>query len=169
MGNRRVKFRDCRHSGHSAFSLPHPTMQLQQNRCPHSVEQLSVRSSKHSVQFLAALNASGIDLTSSIVLSSSSAGIAGLPSGFSGPRKDNTGRLSRNVPRDRISRPSFSFPLGLPISFIVVFWLRILVTRRYISRIPSRIPSNEYEGGRVCGFSGIEDKCRILRSLFTIL
>ena len=81
------------------FSLPQPTMQFQQNRCPHSVAQLPVLSSRQSVQFLDALSACGIRETSNAVHSSSSAGIAGSLSGFKF-NNDDTGRSSRYTSRE---------------------------------------------------------------------
>lgn len=70
-------------------------MQFQQKRWPHSVEQLSVRSSRHNVQFLPALTAPGMAVTFSIVRSSSSAGLAGSLAG-SESKKSETGFSSIN-------------------------------------------------------------------------
>jgi len=170
MGNSRIKFNDCRHNGHSAFSRPQPTIQLQQNKWPHSVAQLSVRSSKHSVQFLPALIVGGIDTTSKIVRSSCSAGLAGSPSGFMGPRKEETGRSSIYVSVE------FEDVMGcLPLDFSDKLEegcsdvLRMKDIRRWRRRIPSRIPRREYDGGRVCGSSGSDERCRMPRILFATL
>lgn len=80
------------------FSRPQPTMQLQQNKCPHSVEQLSVRSSKHSVHLRASLTSAGIDATSRIVPSSSSAFFTENESSSStGMSRLDTGLSSKNI------------------------------------------------------------------------
>lgn len=129
------------------FSLPHPTIQLQQNRCPHSVAQLSVLSSRQSVQFLDALRLSGIEETSSIVLSSSSAGFAGSPSGLTGPRRVDTGRSSRKVSRVSDVDLAGCFP-SETVDFEECRARRKTINR-CSSRTPSKMPSNEYDGGLV--------------------
>lgn len=139
-------------------------MQLQQKRCPHSVAQLSVLSSRHNVQFLPALSASGMDETSSIVRSSSSAGFAGSPSGSTGPRNMDTGRSSRKVSRVLLL-VSRCFPLTLEVSK-AVFLLRNM-TSRWSSRTPSKMPSSEYDGGRICGSWGIDDTCKSNEHVFS--
>lgn len=82
------------------FSLPQPMMQVQQKRCPHSVAQLSVLSSRQSVQFLPALNASGIDDMSNAVPRSSSVGVDASASGSVGAMRVDTARSSRKLSRE---------------------------------------------------------------------
>jgi hypothetical protein len=154
IGNNRVKFKDCRQSGHSAFSRPQPTIQLQQNKCPHSVAQLSVRSSRHNVQFLLALIAEEIDTTSKIVRSSSSAGLAGSLSGSTGPRKEDIGRSSIYV---SVGGGEVMGCLPFDLSKEGFAKLRTNDIRRYKRRMARSIPSREYDGARVCGSSGSDD------------
>lgn len=71
-------------------------MQPQQNICPHSVAQLSVRSSRQSVHVLPARKRGGIDVTFKIVFSSSSAGFTS-DSEAEAPSKEETGRSSMNI------------------------------------------------------------------------
>ena len=87
------------------FSRPHPTMHGQQNRCPHSVAQLEVLSSRHNVQFLLALTSSGICEKSRTVCSSSSAGtgaedsfgMLSMTSDIGMPSMDGSADLSRRA------------------------------------------------------------------------
>ena len=135
------------------FSLPQPTIQFQQNRCPHSVAQLEVRSSKHNVQFRPARISEGIDGMSSIVLVSSSAGTTGSPSGFSGTSSDETGVSSIYV---SCASSACRFPLDICESGCARSPLR-KVTRRYNNLIPRSTPRREYEGGREFGSSSVDD------------
>lgn len=124
-------------------------MQGQQNRCPHSVAQLDVRSSKHSVQFRLARIADGTLATSRIVRSSSSAGIIGCSSGLYGPNKVDTGVSSINVSRELSTR---CFPLPVFDVGSSPRSDRRNEISRCSNRIASRIPSKEYEGGLALGF-----------------
>lgn len=125
------------------FSLPQPTMQFQQNKCPHSVVQLSVLSSRHKVQVLDARMASGMVVTSKAVLSSSSAGLAGLSSATSSNSRD-TGRSSRYNSADGEIR---SFPLSESETRVS----RRKMVKRYSKRIAIKMPRREYEGGLAYG------------------
>jgi len=162
IGNKRIRFNDCLQSGHSAFSRPHPTMQLQQKRCPHSVAQLSVRSSKQRVQLRPARIFDGMEGISRMVRPSSSAGLAGSPSGLTGPRKDDTGWSSIYVSFPRVWFRASSFPLIAEPEA-----LRMNAVNRYSRRTAINMPSTEYDGGRVWGSCGREDTCCILSARLT--
>jgi len=156
------RLRDCLHKGHSAFSLPQPTIQVQQNRCPHSVEQLAVRSSRQSVQFLLALTSAGTDEKSSVVKSSSSAGIGSADSSNWVSSISDTGFPSISVSEwpfweNFVDRPD----VGSDAGGFDDDPDRSNMTRRCNSRITMRMPSNEYEGGRIFGFSGTDDILRM--------
>ena len=169
MGNNLSNDRDCRHNGHSGyvwdqlqlprrknwftFSLPQPTIHFQQKRCPHSVAQLSVLSSRHNVQFLAARNEGCIVVISSAVRSSSSAGFEGSSSGTRSSN-DVTGMSSMKASWEEVALICLLRPFSSRPSALLD---RQNVTRRYMSRIIISIPRSEYEGGLVWGSFGIDD------------
>jgi hypothetical protein len=117
-------------------------MQFQQNIWPHSVVQLSVLSSRHKVQILDARMASGMAVTSKAVLSSSSAGLAGLSS--TSCNSKDTGRSSRNNSVDGEIR---SFPLAESESRDS----RRKMAKRYSKRRAIKMPRREYDGGLAYG------------------
>lgn len=163
MGNSLVKFKDWRQSGHSALSLPQLYIQFQSKRCPHSVTQVAVRSSKQSVHVLPALTDAGTD-SKSMTVGCSSLSVDTRSASGSYLSKVETGRSSSCGP----SRLSYS---GL-FSSEMDGTLRDGRERRYDRRRwPNRTrmstPSNEYDGGRVFGSIGVADVCGTPRSLCT--
>lgn len=120
---------------------------------PQSVAQLEVLSSRHSVQFLPARRSAEMVETSRYVLSSSSAGIGGFPSGSTTCMIDDTGSSSMNVSEAPLmGRVSLAVETGADLAFV-----RTKSTRRYSNRVASKIPRSEYEGGRVLGSSAVEE------------
>lgn len=111
--------------------------------CPHSVAQLSVRSSRQSVHVLPARRRGGIDATSKTVFLSSSAGFTS-DSEAETPSKVETGRSSMNI---SFAESSEHFPIDLSKEACVL--LRKNVMRRWRRRIAMSMPSNEYDGGRI--------------------
>lgn len=95
------------------------------------------------MQVLDARMVSGMMVTSKAVLSSSSAGLAGLSSTTSSNSKD-TGRSSRYNSADGEIR---SFPLAGSETRVS----RRKVVKRYSNRIAIKMPRREYDGGLVYG------------------
>ena len=140
------------------FSLPHPTMQDQQKRWPHSVTVLFTRSSKQSVQLREARRSSGMaDKSSAVHSSSSGRGSSssstrdGQPSRAAEPRESlPEGCLATSSVTERSSRKQSSDAVCrcLPFSFDAASEeaarrARRAEIARYINRMPMRTPRRE--------------------------
>jgi len=126
------------------------------------VEVLAVLSSRHNVQFRLARSASETEAKSRAVCSSSSAGMGAADSSGKFARIVVTGTSSID---DAEGSPdaallTFSEELDEEISALAVEVCcndRSRETRRCNSLKPTSTPSNEYDGGRTLGFSGMDE------------
>ena len=138
------------------FSRPHPTMQLQQKRCPHSVAVLDVRSSRQSVQLRLSRSCSATDFTLRAVCSSSSAEVGGDESSGAFARIVTIG-TSSSLASELDPTENFPFSPSASCTGLLEGDVRRSETSRCMSLITIKTPSKEYDGGRTFGFSGIDD------------
>ena len=153
------------------FSLAHPTTQVQQKTCPHSVTALAVRSSRHKAHLRLARTSEGKESTSNTVRSPQKSFPSSPSEAAAVTRLRGTNELivvesmyvflSISPPpcvvasRDNEEEPSTG---GNRVEDDLE-WRRGAMRDciRYASLMTSRIPSSEYEGGFWLGLGGTED------------